>query len=119
LKPVFTTEPTRAATAFDILIQPYQNPKLHDLAKSAGGEFRYVVPRADRKISDKIVEVGLLRSERPVKSTPSGWDGYSVISILNGRSKDFLHLVWKTSSTNSWYVSKSNPSPILLNNETI
>ena len=104
LKPVFTIDPTRAATAFDVLIQPYQDSKLSNLAKGTGNEFRYVVPRADRKLANKIVEVGLLRSERPVKSAPSGWDGYSVVNILNGRSKSFLHLVWKTVSTNSWYI---------------
>ena len=104
LVPVYTTEPAKAATSFDILIQPYQNSKFSDLAKGSGGEFRYVVPRADRKLSSKIVEVALVRSDRPVKATPSGWDGYSVIDILNGRARGFLHLVWKTASTNSWYV---------------
>ena len=104
LVPVFTTEPSKAATSFDILIQPYQDPKLSNLAKGdSGGEYRYVVPRADRKLASKIIEVGLIRSERPVKSAPSGWDGYSVVNILSGRSKSFLHLVWKTASTNSWY----------------
>ena len=103
LVPVYTTESTKAATSFDFLIQPYQNPKLNHLAKGeSGGEYRYVVTRADRKLANKIIEVGLVRSERPVKSVPSGWDGYSVINILSGRHKSHLHLVWKTVSTNSW-----------------
>ncbi|KAI0686948.1 hypothetical protein BC835DRAFT_428986 [Cytidiella melzeri] len=120
LVPIFTTEPAKAATSFDVLIQPYQDSKFNDLAKGAGGEFRYVVPRADRKLPSKIVEVGLVRSDRPVKSAPFGWDGYSVINILNGRPNGFLHLVWKTASTNSWSLSsltsispfKSNGGPV-------
>lgn len=106
LVPVYTTDVAKAATSFDVLIQPYQDTKLADLAKGAGGEFRYVVPRADRKLATKIVEVGLVRSERPVRAVPTGWDGFSVINILNGRpKKGFLHLVWKTASTNSWSVA--------------
>lgn len=107
LVPVYTTEVTKAATSFDVLIQPYQDTKLDDLAKGAGGEFRYIVPRSDRKLERKIVEVGLVRSERPVRSVPSGWDGYSVINIFNGRPKGHLHIVWKTASTNSWFVSRN------------
>ncbi|KAI0799740.1 hypothetical protein BC629DRAFT_195320 [Irpex lacteus] len=106
LVPVYTTDAAKAATSFDVLIQPYQDPKLNNLAKGdSGGEYRYVVPRADRKLAGKIVEVGLVRSERPVKAAPSGWDGYSVVNILSGRPKSFLHLVWKTASTNSWSFS--------------
>ena len=104
LVPIFTTDTARAATSFDVLIQSYEDPKLNDLARRAGGDFRYVVPCADRKVSDKIIEVGILRADKPLARPPAGWHGYSVNDLNKGRKKGCLYVVWKTASTGSWYV---------------
>ncbi|KIP01434.1 hypothetical protein PHLGIDRAFT_80597, partial [Phlebiopsis gigantea 11061_1 CR5-6] len=104
LVPIYTTDVARAATSFDVLIQSYEDPKLNDLARRAGGDFRYVVPRADRKLSDKIVEVGILRSDKPLGRPPPGWHGYCVNDLNKGRRKGCLYVVWKSASTGSWYV---------------
>lgn len=103
--PVYTTDVSKAATSFDVLIQSYEDPKLDDLAKRAGGDFRYIVPRADRKLPDKITEVALLRSEKPVSKPPAGWQGYSINDLNKGRWKPgCLYVIWKSVSTSSWYV---------------
>lgn len=104
LAPVYTTDVSKAATSFDVLIQTYEDPKLDDLAKRAGGDFRYVIPRADRKLSEKIVEVGLLRTDKPLSKPPSGWQGYCINDLNKGRRKGCLYVVWKTTSTGSWCV---------------
>lgn len=102
--PVFTTDVAKAATSFDVLIQAFEDSKLADLAKRAGGDFRYVVPRADRKLPEKIVEVGVVRSDVPLTRPPSGWHGYCFNDLSKGRKKGCLYVVWKTVSTNSWCV---------------
>ena len=104
LVPVYTSDASKAATSFDVLIQPFCDPKMSDLAQGAGGDFRYVVPRAARSIAEKITEVALYKSEKPISKPPPGWHGYCVNDLNKGRKKGCLHLVWKTASTNSWCV---------------
>lgn len=104
LVPKFTTDPSRAATSFDVLIQSFEDPKLSDLAKGAGGDFRYVAPRADRKVSEKIISVAIFRSDKPITRPPAGWTGYAINDLNKARKKGCggLYLVWKTTNVNSW-----------------
>lgn len=102
LVPLYTTDTSKAATSFDVLIQAFEDPKLKDLAKRAGGEFRYVIPRADRKVTDKIVDVGFVRSDVPLSRPPSGWHGFCINDLNKGRKKGCLYILWKTMSTASW-----------------
>ncbi|EKM52217.1 uncharacterized protein PHACADRAFT_164147 [Phanerochaete carnosa HHB-10118-sp] len=120
LVPVYTTDITKAATSFDMLVQAFEDPKFNDLARRTGGEFRYIVPRADRKQSEKIVEVGFARSDAPLERPPTGWQGYCVNDVNKGRRKRCVYIAWKTVSTNSWsFVSLSGSiSPFRLGNTT-
>lgn len=102
--PVYTADVSKAATSFDVLIQPFADPKLADLAQGAGGDFRYVVPRAARGVADKVTEVALFRAEKPIARPPPGWQGYCINDLNKGRKKGHVYVVWKTASTNSWCV---------------
>ena len=98
----YTTDAAKAATSFDVLIQAFEDPKMRDLAKRAGGEFRYVVPRADRRLADKIADVAFVRADSPLARPPAGWHGFSINDLNKGRKKGCLYVVWRTVSTNSW-----------------
>ncbi|GJE96972.1 hypothetical protein PsYK624_131820 [Phanerochaete sordida] len=102
LVPHYTTDAAKAATSFDVLVQAFEDPKLRDLAKRAGGEFRYVVPRADRRLADKIADVAFVRADAPLARPPASWHGFSINDLNKGRKKGCLYVVWRTASTNSW-----------------
>ena len=97
LVPQYTTEPHRAATGFEIVIQGGQDPALDDLAKGAGGDFRYLLPMQDITQKRKVVQVVLRRQDQDLHRTPDGWDGRT-IDINKNRGKTFLYLLWKTAS---------------------
>jgi hypothetical protein len=105
LVPIYTADASKAATSFDVLIQPFSDPKLSDLAQGAGRDFRYIIPRAARNLSEKVTEVAMFKSEKPISRPPTGWQGYCINDLYKGRKKDHLYIVWKTVPTNSWYVS--------------
>ncbi len=81
---------------------------MDDLAKGAGGDFRYIVARSDKKVGDKITQVMLFRSETSTSAPPVGWNGITTPDLNQGRQKGYLYLIWKTVSTNSWYSSSTS-----------
>lgn len=112
LVPVYTANESRAATSFDVLIQPSSDPKLSDLAQGKGSDCRYVVPRTARTLPDKVTDIGLFRSDKPISKPPVGWNGYCINDLYKGRKKGHLYIVWKTASTNSWSASRYLQRPI-------
>lgn len=102
LKPVYTKDSTQAATFFDLVIQDSSNAAYSDLAKGAGGAFRFLIPVYNARENKKIVGATLFRStDASTKPKPSAliqtW-GYndSTIDINKDRKGDYLYLVWKT-----------------------
>lgn len=95
LVPEYTTDPNTAATAFQISVQPIADLAFDDLAKGAGGDYRYLGPKSDTKIRAKITEVQLLRSDTTITAPPAGWQGISA-DINAGRQRAHLHVIWKS-----------------------
>ncbi|KAK7690845.1 hypothetical protein QCA50_005947 [Cerrena zonata] len=95
LVPQYTEDVGSAATGFDIVIQGESDPALDDLAKGAGGDYRYIIPRTNQQEERKVTQVILLRRDSSIGQVPAGWDGIT-IDINKGRGKTFLYLAWKT-----------------------
>ena len=95
LVPHYTEDANAAVTGFEIIIQGGADPALDDLAKGAGGDYRYLLPATDVTKETKVTQVTLLRLDQALGTTPSGWDG-STIDINKGRGKTYLYLLWKT-----------------------
>ncbi|KAJ3559522.1 hypothetical protein NM688_g295 [Phlebia brevispora] len=91
----YTDTPDSACTAFRVVIQDDSDDSLQDLAKGAGGQYRYMLSMLDKGIYSKTTEARLLRSSSEVSGPPSGYDGMS-IDINKGREQDYLYVIWKT-----------------------
>ena len=92
--PVYTEDVSNAVTGFDVVIQSQQNPDLDDLAKGAGGDYRYLLTRIDAEEDRKVTQLILFRSDSALDGVPIGWDGITA-DINKGRGKTYLYLVWK------------------------
>ena len=62
LVPVYTFDTPDASTSYDIRIQKDPIAGKDDLAKGAGGHYRYLFDIQDQRQDMKILEVKLLRS---------------------------------------------------------
>ena len=89
-------------TGFSIAIQKSADPAFNDLAKGAGGEWRYVRAVRDTREPRKVVEAQLVRSStRLVPGDVAAlmgsqsWEG-ARRDINEGRGGDYLYLVWRT-----------------------
>lgn len=67
-----------------------------DLAKGAKGKFRYLNPRVENNVTQKIKDIRLLRSSDEVSRDAASKKGFEGISddINGGRGGDYLYLVW-------------------------
>lgn len=65
-----------------------------DLARGAGGAYRFLVPVRDIRKDEKVVAAALVRAQQYHGAPP---DGYNRISrdINDGRGGDYLHLAYK------------------------
>ncbi|KAG5644039.1 hypothetical protein DXG03_009191 [Asterophora parasitica] len=72
LVPKYTTNTKEALTRFDFVNQGAHDDRYDDLAKGAGGNYRYLVPVNDGS-NLLITKAALLRSDNST-SKPSGWD---------------------------------------------
>lgn len=97
LVPQYTQTVDAAATGFEIVIQGDANPALEDLAKGAGGDYRYILTQKNVGSKHKVTDSALLRSDSAVEGTPAGWNGMT-IDINKGRGKTYLYVLWKTTS---------------------
>ena len=98
LVPFYTYNANEAAVRFQLIIQDNGDSSLDDLAKGAGGAYRYLKAIADGTNPNKITDLALQRSGNSVafpsgaNSTYSGHTG----DINQGRKKDYLYLLWAT-----------------------
>ena len=95
LVPHYTEDARGAATGFEVIIQGDSDPSLQDLAKGAGGDYRYLKIETDVTQERKVTQVTLLRQDSALTKVPEGWDG-TTIDINKGRGKTYLYLIWKT-----------------------
>ncbi|KAG6872773.1 hypothetical protein C0995_006693 [Termitomyces sp. Mi166 len=99
LVPQWTTQVSQALTNFDLVIQGEEDPRYDDLAKGAGGDYRYLIPviRSNQQLF--ISELTLARSADPMNDLPSIiWSSLpqgATGDINKGREGDYLYLVWQ------------------------
>ncbi|KAH6866013.1 hypothetical protein B0T10DRAFT_532514 [Thelonectria olida] len=65
-----------------------------DLAKGAGGDFRYLQWSNDMGVNHFVTDLALWRTGSEESRPPVGWDG-KTDDINKGRGGDFLYLIWK------------------------
>ena len=94
LVPRYTRDYSAAAVGFEVVIQGDADGSLKDLAKGAGGDFRYILPIKDVTKEAKVTHVALLRREGALRGRPMGWVG-NTTDINKNRGKTFLYLLWK------------------------
>ncbi|KAL4744284.1 hypothetical protein BDW72DRAFT_98836 [Aspergillus terricola var. indicus] len=95
LVPRYNFETDNAVSNIRVIIQGDPDSGYVDLAKGAGGDYRYL--RLERDGGSKIQEVRLLRrnDEADFAAVRAlGFDGLSS-DINKGRGGDFLYVVWK------------------------
>lgn len=100
LVPTYTRDIALAATSFHIVVQTNSDSKMDDLAKGAGGGYRYIFCKADKDEQKKIVHAVILRTTAAVNSTPPGWDMITA-DINKGRRKSRLYILLKTTEEQS------------------
>ncbi|KAK3318736.1 hypothetical protein B0H66DRAFT_622840 [Apodospora peruviana] len=84
--PEWTYNRDEAATSFDIQIGA-ESPNMKDLAKGAGGAFRYVHTAHDGYNPERVVDARLIRTGPPLIGGSR--------DINQGRGGDFLYLAYK------------------------
>ncbi|KAH6891474.1 hypothetical protein B0T10DRAFT_485368 [Thelonectria olida] len=67
-----------------------------DLAKGAGGDYRYLQWSNDMDVEHYVTEVALWRTTSAENRPPMGWEGKTE-DINRGRGGDYLYLIWKVS----------------------
>lgn len=90
--PKYQERPTSAMTSIEVDILTNSDGR-RDLAKGAGGKFRHLTPKYYQS-QWKIHTVNLLRLSHGIGDLPEGFTGHSW-DINEGRSGDFLYLIWK------------------------
>jgi len=90
----FNSNPDYACNSFAIITQDRSDDKRQDLAKGAGGQYRYLVPYSVAAERKKVTEIRLFRSDSAVEAPPAGYDGMTR-DINIDRGKSFLYLIWK------------------------
>lgn len=83
-----------AATSFVIFISKDPISGYEDLAKGAGGDYRYQKQLADPQDLSKVSLVKLLRTDSAITGPPEGYSGISE-DINKGRGKTYLYLIWQ------------------------
>ncbi|KAK0452878.1 uncharacterized protein EV420DRAFT_1749699 [Desarmillaria tabescens] len=98
LVPVYTYDIREAATFFDVIIQSSAWAGHDDLAKDAGGDYRYLVPVKDERNSKKIYQLALFRSSKYSTREHIRSLGYDDMTsdINENRGGDYLYLIWKS-----------------------
>ncbi|KAF3901832.1 hypothetical protein AA313_de0207899 [Arthrobotrys entomopaga] len=85
--------PGRMIKQFDI-VRTGDNTGESDLAKGAGGDYRYLRACYDHA-EYAVTDVALWRCSDKQYNAPQGWHGKSG-DINEGRGGDYLYLVWRT-----------------------
>ena len=87
-------------TDIQLSVQGYESGAwgARDLAKGAGGKFRYLFPRDSRDSPLRITEIALIRRKEdrmPPHLEPGTLWHAGTLDINSGRGGDYLFLVWK------------------------
>lgn len=96
LVPDYTFVSVDATTSFKIRVQDHADDTKPDLAKGAGGAYRYLDIERNIYQRRKVVHLTLLRSES-AQDKLVGWDGMTA-DINSNRGGDYLYLFWKSVS---------------------
>uniref|UniRef100_T1IT88 Uncharacterized protein n=1 Tax=Strigamia maritima TaxID=126957 RepID=T1IT88_STRMM len=96
LVPVWTTNPAIAATSIEVIIQRRENNRYSNLARGAGGPYRYLKMITDSVSNERITNLKLWRSkDKTSKPSLEGWKGWTG-DINADRGGDYLYICWKT-----------------------
>ena len=95
--PTYTYNASQAATRFDLFIQDKAHSGWDDLAKGAGGDFRYLQAIPDDNNYSKIIDLKLYRSGNGVSAFPVPYTGHTT-DINANRKKTFLYLIWSVAT---------------------
>jgi|EP01040_Poterioochromonas_malhamensis_P006833 hypothetical protein len=93
LQVVWTPDINQAVTGYHFIKQSDEDKRYQDLAKGAGGDYRYLLPLKQPNYNFRLTEVKLFRSDKEILQFP-GYDGHTT-DINGGRGKSFLYLAWK------------------------
>ncbi|KAJ6263201.1 hypothetical protein Dda_1762 [Drechslerella dactyloides] len=83
---------------FDFVRQPEPSEEESNLAKGAGGDFRYLRPSYAGEGDDAITELGLWRTQNSQQAPPEGWQGCTT-DLNRARGGDYLTFFGKLSPT--------------------
>jgi hypothetical protein len=97
LVPTYTYNAAEAAVRFDLFIQDKPHDGWSDLAKGAGGSYRYLEPASDSNNPTKLTDLKLYRSDNGVGAFPVPYTGHTT-DINANRKKTFLYLIWSSVS---------------------
>lgn len=94
LQVVWTSDINKAVTGFHFVKQSGEDPHYQDLAKGAGGDYRYLIPLKQPNYNFRLTQVKLFRSDKEITQFPAGYVGHTT-DINAGRGGTFLYLAWK------------------------
>ncbi|CAL8126624.1 unnamed protein product [Orchesella dallaii] len=94
----WTTKLDDAASGIQIVVQDNGNNNYMDLAKGAGGAFRYIKMRRDPYSKNKIIKIALYRTPEAEDNPCDGRWQFKTGDINWNRGKDYLYLVWNEAS---------------------
>ncbi|PCH32966.1 hypothetical protein WOLCODRAFT_92728 [Wolfiporia cocos MD-104 SS10] len=100
LVPQWTNNPRNAAVRFELAIQDVVNPAHWNLAKGAGGDFRYLFPMYNHGQTEKITNISLVRHLNEVSEVPTHYHGMTG-DINKGRGGHHLYLIWTIEAVES------------------
>ncbi|KAG6889610.1 hypothetical protein C0995_016136 [Termitomyces sp. Mi166 len=103
LVPEWTNRISQALTNFDLVVQSQDDVQYSNLARGAGGDYRYLIPVRQSNQKLFISQLTLARSVKALddlhntiwRGLPQGATG----DINKGRRGDFLYLVWELERT--------------------
>ncbi|KZO91091.1 hypothetical protein CALVIDRAFT_542142 [Calocera viscosa TUFC12733] len=96
LIPHYTREESHGSTSWAIMITNIVQSGRADLAKGAGGYFRYLDRYSVREKAERIREVYLIRGKEHLEEAKTkGWISGHTDDINRDRGGDYLYLVWK------------------------
>ena len=90
-----TDRASAAATRLQVVVLNESFPGKDDLAKGAGGDFRYIFAWANPDAKRKVTEVMLFRTAGEITNPPPGWD-FVTGDINDRRGGSYLYLIGKT-----------------------
>ncbi|KAG5754801.1 hypothetical protein H9Q72_002394 [Fusarium xylarioides] len=95
LRTIKADKPDTMMNNISIYIGHGDAARTDDLAKGAGGDYRFLDWTRNMTATKFITEFSLWRQSIPQGAPPAGWDGMTG-DINAGRGGDNLYLIWKS-----------------------